>query len=465
VRDVAKGEHILTVRADNRFDEHSIPQANVDWYHYGGISRDVSVEILEGISILYNRMEYELDAGMTEAECRFVVELDNGAQNAITSPLQIALGEEIVFSKDITLGAGEHKELATPAIRVKDIQLWELDKPWLYPLRIWTDQDDLMDRVGFRKITVEKQCIQLNGKAIELRGVNRHEEHPDWGFAFPQKLMKRDIDIIKDLGCNTIRGSHYPNSPKFVDMLDESGLLFWSEIPIWGAGFSVEALADPVVVERGLAMHREMVKYYYNHPSICIWSMHNEIVSNNQSAYDMSELYYRYLKENGGNRLVTYAAGYPLTDICLEFCDVICINNYWGWYGGSMEKWDSYVDEIRERRKSLNMEDKPVVFSEFGAAALYGNHTFDDIRWTEEYQARLLRYCLNLFHKDPMVAGFYIWHFADARTSQEAGLNRARGFNNKGILNEYRKPKAAYFTVRERYRQFGEEAPEKNRQE
>lgn len=143
-----------------------------------------------------------------------------------------------------------------------------------------------------------------------------------------------------------------------------------------------------------------------------------------------------------------------MTDICLEFCDIICINNYWGWYGGTIEKWDDYVDQIREKRKSLNLEEKPVVFSEFGAAALYRNHTFDDIRWTEEYQAKLISYCLKLFHEDPMVVGFYIWHFADARTCQEAGLSRARGFNNKGLLNEYRKPKAAYYAVRDLYHKF-----------
>ena len=76
--------------------------------------------------------------------------------------------------------------------------------------------------------------------------------------------------------------------------------------------------------------------------------------------------------------------------------------------------------------------------------------------WTEEYQAKLLSYCLELFHKDPMVAGFYIWQFCDARTCLEAGLNRARGFNNKGILNEYRKPKAAYYAVRKLYHEFME---------
>lgn len=454
VRDVEEGEHVLTVRADNHFDAQSIPQVYVDWYHYGGINRDVSVETLDGICVLYNRLEYELNEEMTEAECRFVLELYNGAAKKTVSDVNVQLGSETVYTGEATLEAGECRELVTPVFRVKNVQLWNMEDPCLYPVTITTDTDDLKDRVGFRKISVEDGCIKLNGKAVELRGVNRHEEHPDWGFAFPQKLMKRDIDIIKDLGCNAIRGSHYPNSRNFVDMLDESGLLFWSEIPIWGCGFSEEALGDPVVVERGLTMHREMVKYYYNHPSIVIWGMHNEILSHTQNAYDMTKVYYQFLKENGGNRLVTYATHVPMKDICLEFCDVICINAYHGWYGGKIEAWNGFVEGFRERRKALGLEAKPVIFSEFGAAALYGQHTFDEIHWTEEYQAKLLAYCLKLFHEDPMVAGFYIWHFCDARTCLEASLNRARGFNNKGLLNEYRKPKAAYFAVRDLYHEF-----------
>ena len=457
VRDVAEGEHTLTVRVDNTIDEQSIPQKHVDWYHYGGINREVTVETLRGIAVLYNRMEYTLNDTMDRADCRVIAELYNAEAGDKTTALTVTLGDEVVYSENVTLKSGENLQVTTPDFVRENIALWDMETPNLYSLVLTTDTDDLRDRVGFRKIVVEDGAIKLNGRALELRGVNRHEEHPDWGFAFPEKLMKRDLDIIEDLGCNTVRGSHYPNSHVFMDMVDERGILFWSEIPIWGGGFSQEALGDPVVVERGLAMHREMVHYYYNHPSIVIWGMHNEIKTETPEAYAMSELYYKFLKENGGNRLVTYASDRNVRDLCFEFCDMICLNQYYGWYGGSVESWASEMDKFREYRRQLGFENKPVIYSEFGAAALYGHHTFDDIRWTEEYQARMLSHCLELFHNDPMVAGFYIWQFCDMRTCLEAGINRARGFNNKGILNEYRKPKAAYHAVKKCYHDFAKE--------
>ena len=98
-----------------------------------------------------------------------------------------------------------------------------------------------------------------------------------------------------------------------------------------------------------------------------------------------------------------------------------------------------------------------MIYSEFGGAAIYGHHTFDDLRGTEEYQARLLEICLNTFHNDPMVAGTYIWQFCDIRTCRQMGLDRARSYNNKGILNEYRRPKQAYHTVKRLYHAFAAE--------
>lgn len=457
VPDVTPGYHTLTVRADNRFDEASIPQVSVDWYHYGGIPRSVCFEELSGICILNNRMEYTLSDDLSTAECSFVLELYNAAATETSSALHVTLDAAEIFSGQVTLPAHGIQTLTTPKFTLKNVRLWSPETPELYKICICTDTDDLLDRTGLRKIEVVGQQVCLNGNPIELRGVNRHEEHPDWGFAFPQGLMQRDLDIAVNMGCNTLRGSHYPNSQVFVDMLDEQGMLFWSEIPIWGCGFTPEALANPTVITRGLAMHQEMVKYYYNHPAIILWGMHNEIESQTQSGYAMSELYYRFLKENGGNRLVTYASSKPMNDLSMEFCDIICINYYIGWYGGDMNYWENFLEEFRARRKALALDHKPVIFSEFGAAAIYGHHTFDDLKWTEEYQAKLISYCLQLFHNDPMVAGFYIWQFCDIRTCAEMGLNRARSFNNKGLLNEYRRPKLAYHAVKKLYHAFAQE--------
>lgn len=457
VPEVAEGWHRLTVRADNRFDAHSIPQAQVDWYHYGGIIRSVTVETLKGICITHSRFDYELSDDLSEAKCSLVLRLYNAKNSEISTTLKAAVGDREVYQGQVRLNGGEETELTLPSFIFDQIRLWDVFEPNLYMVSMFTDTDDLRERIGFRKIEVQDQKILLNRHEIEIMGVNRHDEYPEFGFAFPQSLMKRDLDMIVNMGCNFIRGSHYPNSRDFLDFLDERGILFWSEIPIWGCGFSEEALADPVVVSRGLEMHREMVKYYNNHPSIIMWGMHNEILTSTRAGYEMSKCYYEYLKKNGGPRLVVYASHVPMKDICMEFTDVICLNLYHGWYQGGLETWKVELDRFDARRKELGFETKPIIMSEFGAAAIYGWHDDEDIRWSEEYQAKLITYCLNLFHEYPAIAGSVIWQFCDIRTASEAGISRARGFNNKGLVNEYRKPKQAYFAAKKWFRQFAEE--------
>lgn len=454
---VEKGYHVLTVRADNRFDADSIPHAKVDWYHYGGIVRGVDMEILAGVSVLSCHLDYKLNEKREEAEAVIRTQVFNASDKSVTAPLTVSLDGEVLSRVEVTLDAHEEATVESEPITIGDIHLWDMNDPHLYTLLAATPTDDLYDRVGFRTIEVKDNGIQLNGRAIEIRGVCRHEEHPEFGFAFPRALMQRDIDIIKEMGGNAIRGSHYPNSKAFVDLLDEQGILFWSEIPIWGCGFTEADLANPTIVARGLEMIREMEAQYYNHPCIIIWGMHNEIESGCEAAYAMTKQYHDELRAHGGNRLVTHASHKPLVDICFEFDDIICINHYSGWYGAGITDWDKVVANHTARRNSLGFADKPIIYSEFGGGALYGNHTFDNIKWSEEYQASLFAYCLELFHKTPAIAGWYIWQFCDMRTCREMGNDRARGFNNKGILNEYRKPKMAYLTVREKCRRFAEE--------
>ena len=439
------GDHRLTVRVDNRFDAHSIPQEVVDWYHHGGITRSVTLEYLSGVSILKNHMHYTLSEDLSMAEVSFEVELF-GAE-AGESTLRISLENEVLCSMPVTLSAGEHKTVVTDAVKVEKVRLWDVGAPELYALKAETETDDLFDRVGFRKIEAKGYKILLNGKPFMIKGVNRHEEHPDLGFAFPEAMMGRDVEILEDMGVNAIRGSHYPNARPFLDLLDERGMTFWSEIPFWGIGFSAETVADPIVVARGEEMMRDMVHYYYNHPSILIFGMHNEMPVSAESTLELTKKLYAFLKEKGGNRLVTYATCYPLEDICLAYTDLYCINDYHGWYRYDLPGTADYVKELHAHIEAQGLPARPMIMSEFGAAAIYGKRDFDTEIWSENYQAELLDYCIRLFLTDEKFGGCYIWHFADARTSFK-NLNRARGYNNKGILNEYRKPKLAYDAVK-----------------
>ena len=463
VNEISAGSHTLIVRADNRISKQSFPQRYTDWYNYGGIARDVFAHQLEGISILSNHLIYELSSDLKNATVSSEIELYNASSTTLSSKVAITLDGSSIYDGEVTLGGYETKIVNTPSVIFNDIKLWDVAAPNLYTLVAATDTDDLIDKVGFRKIEVANGDILLNGKSIELLGVNRHEEHPDWGFAFPAKLMKKDIDLILEMGCNTIRGSHYPNSKIFVDMLDEKGILFWSEIPMWGCGFSWEALQDPVIINRGLEMHKEMTRLYYNHPSIIIWGMHNEIDTSKDFTIDLTKKYYEHLREFGGNRLITHASNHPLNDLCMDYNDIVCINIYHGWYNyyggtGKLNDWDKFVIDLKNYLTEKGWFGKPVVMSEFGAAALAGFHShFDTVRWSEEYQRDLIEYCLELFHKTDYMRGTYIWQYANIRTSHSMDINRVRYFNNKGVLDEYRNPKASFFKIKELYEKFAKE--------
>lgn len=456
--EVAAGMHTLTVRADNTFDGQSIPQAFTDWWHYGGISRSVSVENLHGLCPIWNHFEYTLTDDLTCATAHFTAEIYNAENATVTAPVSFLFDGETVYAEELTLAPYESKTVTTADFTVTDVRLWDLQTPNLYDIAVITDSDDLLDRTGLRRIEVKDMQILLNNKPFEIRGVNRHEENTDHGMAFPAVLMKRDIDIITNMNANSIRGSHYPNSRIFVDMLDECGMTFWSEIPVWGCGFKPETCGDPIVVERMINMHREMIHYYYNHPSIIIWGMHNEAPTYCEEMRAVTEQIYPFLKSEGGNRIVTYACDKIDRCTLFDLCDIICINRYDGWYYGNRQSWQNgSLTMLRKRLDELGVATKPVIVSEFGAAAIYGHHTFDDLKWTEEYQATLLTDALQIFRDDPWIVGYYIWQFCDIRTCPQTGLNRARHYNNKGILNEYRRPKQAYFAVRDLYKKFKEE--------
>lgn len=444
IADTEPGAHKLILRVDASSNMQTIPLPYVDWYHYGGIIRDVTVSDLPDAYIENVHYEYELNDDLTAACVTAKIKLQAFAP--CTVPVKFILEGADVAEETVTFTCATKTELAL-STKVENVRLWDVLKGEMYSVGIETCCDDLYDRIGFRKIETKGTDILLNGKSLFLKGVNRHEEHPDWGFAVPAAIGQKDINIILDMGCNTIRGSHYPNSKVFMDQLDDAGLLFWSEIPMWG--FSEDRMKDPVVLERGLTMHKEMTEQYYNHPSICLWGINNECSSNTEGGYQLCELYTTHLRAEGGNRLITFATNVVETDICFPLMDVISVNKYIGWYGEEIEGWNKFIPWLRQRAIECGVGDKPIVMSEFGTAAVYGFSDFTATKWTEEYQARLLKLVTELCIEEPGIAGTYVWQYCDIRSENE--LNRARSYNNKGIVNEYRRPKLAYYTMKDIY--------------
>lgn len=448
VKDLVPGVHALVVAVDNTHDNmNTIPLSKVDWFHYGGIYRSVEIAELGAAWIKNYHIDYKLDAYLNNVSLSINLCLESFIPGVATKKLNIYIDGKSYYCENLDV-LGESSVNIT-SIELKNIQLWDIGKPNLYNISFEIEDDDITERMGFRQIKVENRKLLLNGREIFVKGVNRHEDHPDWGFAVPLKLMKKDIDIIRNLGCNAIRGSHYPNSEVFLDYLDQQGLLFWEEIPMWG--YPEEPLKNSIILERGLKMHEEMVTRDYHHPCIIIWSMHNEIDTRTQAAYDITKAFTEKVRSLDQTRPLSFASMFPLEDICFPLVDIISVNKYFGWYYDEIKTWDIFLKQLNEKQKNEGLENRPIIISEFGAAALYGDSTLEGPKWTENYQEKLLKYTLNLFYDYPGVVGTYIWQYCDMRTAKELELGRARSFNNKGILNEYRKPKLSYWTVQKIY--------------
>ncbi len=273
------------------------------------------------------------------------------------------------------------------------------------------------------------------------------------------ELIKKDIDIICDLNCNCVRGSHYPNTKKTLDYCDEKGILFWEEIPLWGNRPEwSQSFADERFINRILNMHREMVLRDINHPSVVIWGLHNEVDNTLSQTRDLNKRIIETIREYDNTRLITYASNQDVTDECLDLVDVASFNKYIGWYGSEKDK--SIEQNIEELRKKVNESgcEKPILMSEFGAAAIKGVTAIEAMRWSENYQAALLEKHIETYYESGEISGTFVWQFCDANTQNELAITRPRIFNNKGILDEYRRPKMAYETVKQVYKEYNPNA-------
>lgn len=452
VADLKRGAHTIVVRVDNRLTDRSLPKKNVDWFPYGGLDRPVYAEIVPAVFVRQVHVVPSL-IGPSEARLKVRIVLENlgPAVDGVAIAFSVD-GTELYRGKHaVARGAGTSEFEA----RLSNPRLWSPSAPNLYSARVVVGQgsDDQFTRFGIREIQRNGGRILLNGDRLKLMGVNRHEDHPEWGSGSPPNILRQDVEIIKRLGANAVR-AHYALPELFMDFCDQFGLLFMAEVPAWQ--YSTEQLHNPQIQEKILRHLRGMVDRDMNHPSVVSWSLGNEWPQPD-SSYDVIRSLIQQARLLDPTRLITFVTGGPHVWRVHELADVICVN--WAryqWYDpfttldrAEGEKSVADLSKIHERYPG-----KPVILTELGGAeSQAGWHNWGNVKWSEEFQARNVEdSALHALDED-WISGGCVWQFCDARSAPERFLaGRLHGWNGKGIVDAYRSPKLAFYRLQHVFR-------------
>ena len=433
-----KDENVICVTADNSSNNRVYPQ-KADFTFYGGIYRDVNLIIVPD-----KHFELVKDGTpgikVTPKVCGkdAVVKLESW---------QNGEGEVVYTIGDLTASAVSENGYACTEILLKDVHLWDgLDDPYLYEVKAVYGEDEISSKFGCRTMEFDPQKgFILNGRQYPLRGVSRHQDRWEMGNAITLKEHKEDMDLIKEIGANSIRLAHYQHAQEFYDLCDEFGMVVWAEIPYI-------TLHMPSGRENTLSQMRELVTQNYNHPCICCWGLSNEITAASAVSGDLLENH-RELNDlchrMDETRPTTMAHVFMLeTDSeLIDVADIGSYNLYFGWYVGTLEQNEEFFDEYHAK-----YPDRMIGLSEYGADANPQFHSSHPERgdYSEEYQCLYHEHIIKVIEDRPYLWCSYVWNMFDfaADGRDEGGKN---GQNQKGTVTFDRKVKKDVFYLYKAY--------------
>lgn len=379
-------------------------------------------------------------------------------------------------SVSVTLSDEQGQVVATGNGRAGDLVvqqplLWNVRDAHLYTLTIKltaNDQliDEYSDQIGIRTIAIVGHQILVNNQPVYLKGFGRHEDSIYAGRAFDLNVEKRDFELMKWMGANSFRTSHYPYDEEVYRFADREGFLIIDEVP--AVGFKMAAASflggldqsffdgdwTTELYKKHLDQITDMIHRDKNHPSVLAWSLLNEPDTSSQSAVPYFEKLFADTKAlDPERRPRTFTLNEDDTfdtSYCKQFPDFYLLNRYPGWY----HKWGYEISDgeagLREEldKWSTSDIDKPVVFSEYGADTEPGLHKLPSVMWSEEYQIELLQMFNRVFDDYDFIRGEQPWNLADFQTVE--GNMRVNG-NKKGLFTRDRQPKSAAFYLRKRW--------------
>ncbi|XP_074869413.1 beta-glucuronidase [Carettochelys insculpta] len=310
--------------------------------------------------------------------------------------------------------------------------------------------------VGIRTVYVTSSQFLINGKPFYFHGVNKHEDADIRGKGLDWPLIVKDFNLLRWLGANSFRTSHYPYAEEIMDLCDAYGIVVIDECPAVGmkyeANFGNKSLAHHLVVME------ELIRRDKNRPSVVMWSVANEPASELPPAAQYFKTVITHTKAIDPTRPVTFVSNANYAkDRGAPYVDVICVNSYFSWYHDQGHLEVIQLQLKTQFEKWYDHHKKPIIQSEYGADSIPGLHYDPPLMFSEEYHTAVLKEYHSILDKKrkEYVIGELIWNFADFMTDQ--ATTRVLG-NKKGIFTRQRQPKAAAFILRDRYWKLANES-------
>ena len=425
----------LVVEADNSKNDRVYPQ-KADFTFYGGIYRDV-------LLLTVNRNHFDLDyhGGPGIA----VTSTTDGRVNVktfVTGEGEVSVAVKDADGNTVASGSGAECDLT-----IENVRLWDgVRDPYLYTCEATLSVDgkavdSVSARFGVRSFHVDpKKGFFLNGRSYPLRGVCRHQDWKGIGNALHREHHDTDMAIIREMGANTLRLAHYQHDQYFYDLCDEAGLVVWAEIP-----YISEHM--PNGRENTIQQMTELIVQNYNHPSICVWGISNEITISTRDKADMMDnhkVLNDLVHQLDSTRLTTlacYSVCGPFNPVAHKVSDLVSWNLYLGWYVPGMflnELWVDFFHKV--------FPDRCLGYSEYGCECMPHLHTDHPRRLdqSEEYQCKYHEHMLRFFDKRPFMWATHLWNTFDfAADARNQGGEP--GMNHKGVVTFDRKIKKDAF--------------------
>lgn len=478
-----KGANLLTVAVDNRIDYGTLPvgrewkpgpQAdergltavkiekkprnipNFDFFNYSGIIRPV---------VLYTTPKSFIeDVTITAQICGTTGELHYLVQTAgLESKKPIRIEVEDEDGRPVGTSVGQEG-----SVTLEKVHLWQPLHAYLYQVRVYYGEDEYILPYGVRTVEVKNCQFLINGQSFYFKGFGKHEDTWPGGRGFHEPMNCKDISLMKWIGANSFRTSHYPYSEEMMRLCDREGIVVIDETPAVGINLNFGGGAnfrtgerlrtfDPLeeggirTQEHHRDVIRDMISRDKNYACVVMWSIANEPDTAGPGAFEYFEPLFELAKQEDPQKRPCTLVSAQIADLkaecTLRLCDVYCLNRYYGWYT-AMGDLESAEELMRIEMEFWNGQDKPFMFTEYGADTISGLHDTVPSMFTEEYQ--LAYYQMNHEILDGLnhFVGEQVWNFADFATCE--GLNRVQG-NKKGIFTRDRRPKLAAHYLRDRW--------------